>query len=95
MTSGGGRQGTLFRDTTCNAWSAPAMKTKQGSPPQAIEAKNLARRGGKEPTILNTRTVEPPNRIEIDPLRVLVWAAFTLLLISAWAGIVWALADFA
>jgi hypothetical protein len=67
------------------------MKTKQGSPLQAIKAKDLAWGEEKEP-ILNTRTGEPPNKIELDPLRVFVWAAFALILVSAWVGIVWAVA---
>lgn len=69
------------------------------SPALPAKAKN-SRRGAKPTTArgtaeetearrLSSQTVEPPNRAEIDPLRVLVWTAFAAVLVLAWVAIVW------
>jgi hypothetical protein len=34
---------------------------------------------------------EAPNGTEVDPLRVIVWAAFAVVLVAAWAAILWLL----
>jgi hypothetical protein len=69
-----------------------ALLTKGNSALQTPSPTSLRGMAEETEPILNTRTSEPLNKTEIDPLRVLVWFTFALLLVSAWTGIVWAVA---
>lgn len=67
----------------------PALQTKQKN--SARGAPSTTVRGAAEETEpkVNSRIGETPNRTGIDPLRVLVWVAFAVILVLAWASILW------
>ena len=64
------------------------LKNQKNSAPGVPPAMSLRAAEGTEPGV-NSRIGEPPNGAEIDPLRVMVWGAFAVILVAGWAAILW------